>query len=849
VSSGPAIFYSASMQPGVLLVADDQVRSEPVAVDPAAIPGLGYRFRTTVAGAVGAAPGALIASSGALPISGRVVSAAPNAAIASDTDVVYELVGPTQLFREVGVSIRLNPTQARALMVVQPGRRTIASADRLRRLGLTGAPCTGDAPTLAALTGEFEGKVDPSLSTELDFFIFNGAIDQFKVRATGSMEVTGKAVVNLGASVSGGVSCKVTLGYIPIPLTGPLTPLIAPIIPLDAKLDLSAQVSVNAFSLSAEVKQRTDADFGLFYKASEPPAGQWQVFKSLQAGEPEFNRNVSFPQSASVRVKANAFVGLTSGIALGGVLARLEVIEVSAGPELEAKFGGSYDVATDTVYTAEYELKGKAGIGPGKHIQQFFERWLLSEKALDLSLKVEKSIARTASPTKLTVDKPRWQAGEKLTFAVELDPKTVNFPVVGYNVSEVCIYRLDYEPVYQAVQVATASAAANQTIFGMEWTADRAGEAQDATRRPTFYAFVVDKALSAISGSFPFELGRVRDLRPTPLATVAANGAAAYAIRGGVLQSIGKNFGGALGAGLQRDIAAGPVTVPLNKVRAVSGEAWHATALLEDGSVWQWGWGADILPIGGNAEFNPLPLPVDRGDGQPMNDVKSISSNYWTTAALRNDGSVWIWGRFDSVQKVSSGVPNVAAIAMGGDHVMMLTEDGQVWVRGNNKSGQLGLGDYQSRNSAMPVPGMDDVVAIAAGGSHSLAVKSDGSLWAWGDNFYGALGVGSGVAISNVPLRVNLSGVTRISAGLRHSQAVADRVAYVWGSNDNGQSGSCAIDVPTWAPLQIASGVVDVDGGEFSALVVLAGGGVSYIGTIPGLSGGCTLKSLGLSTD
>ncbi len=850
VSSRPAVFYSARMQPGVVMVRDDQVRSEPVAVDAAAVPALGYRFRSTVSGLVGATPGTLIASSGVLPIGGRVVTAVPNPAISTDTDIVYELVGPTQLFNEVLVEMRLNPAQLRELMVVQPGRRQIARADRSRRLGLTGAGCEGDAPALAALTGEFEGKVDPSLNFDLVFGIYNGAIEDFRVRATGSMEVTGKAVVNLGASVTGGVNCKFTFGYVPIPLTGPLTPLIAPVIPLDLKLDLAAQVSVNAFSLSAEVKQRTAADFGLIYKRSEPADGQWQVIKSMTADDAEFNRNVSFPSSASVRVKANAFLGLSSGIALGGVLARLEVIEVTAGPELEAKFGGSYDVATDTVYTAEYELKAKAGVGPGAHIQKFFERWLLSPKALDLSLKFEKSLARTASPTKLTVDKPRWQAGETLTFSVELDPKTVNFPVVGYNVSEVRIDRLDHDPVYQAVPVATVSAANNQTVFTLEWIADRPGEAQDSSSRPTFYAFVVDKALSAISGSFPFELGRVRDLRATPLSTVAATGAAAYAIRAGVLQSVGRNYGGALGAGLDRDVTGGPVTVPFNqKVRAVSGQAWHATALLEDGSVWQWGWGADILPIGGQAEFNPLPLPVDRGDGLPMNDVKSISSNYFGTAALRNDGTVWIWGRFDSVQKVSGGAPKIAAIAMGGDHVLMLTEDGQVWARGNNKSGQLGVGDYQSRLSAVPVPGMSDVVAIAAGGNHSLALKSDGSLWSWGDNANGALGVGSGVALSNVPMRVNLAGVTRISAGLRHSQAVADRVAYVWGSNDNGQSGSCAATEPTWAPLAIATGALDVGGGEFSALVVSIGGGLSYIGNIPGLTGGCSLVGLSLATD
>lgn len=848
VQSLPAVFYSTQLQPGVLPIPDVNVRSGPVAVDPTAVPGLGARFRAVFTGIATPAPGTLIAGVGVQPISGRVVSTASAATGAADVEVIYELVGPTQLFREALVSASLSAAQSKRAIVAAPGRLTVASARRTRPLGLGGAECKGDDPALAVLSGEFEAKVDPSLDMSLDFILSNGSVSFFRSRASGSLDLSGKAVINLGASVTGGVSCKLSLGYIPIPITGALAPLIAPIVPLEGKVELAAQVSANAFSFGAEYKQHVAAEFGLSYEPVSSPDAPWNTVHTISADEPQFGRNVSFPSQMSLRVKTTAFVGLSSGLALGGALARLEVIEVTAGPEFESKFGGTYDVATDGIYTSEYELKGKAAIGPGEHIQKFMERWLLSPKALDLSAKFEKSFARTALPKLATVDKSSWGAGEPLAFTVELDPKTVNFPVVGYNVSEVRIYRLDYEPESRAVLVASAPATPGQTSFAMQAMAERAGQAQDASDRPTFYAFVVDQALASISGAFPFELGRVRDRRASPLPKFAANGAAAYAIRQGVLSSAGKNFGGAVGAGLAQDAVSGPVQVPLANVRAVSGDAWHATALLDDGSVWQWGWGPNIFVIGGDALFNPLPLPVDGGGGVPMKEVESITSGYGLTAAVRKDGTVWQWGGGFPPRQVPGSVSIVAA-AQGGSHLLMLTAQGQVLSVGANDWGQLGLGDFSSRSSATEVPGMSDVVAIAVGGSHSLALKRDGSVWVWGMNVHGQLGIGDVGTFVTAPTQLELSGVTRIGAGERHSQAVVSGTAYVWGSNDNGQSGSCTLNQPTWKPTSVALDVKDVGGGEFSSLFVFRDGRVSFLGNIPGLGADCRLTGTGLLAD
>lgn len=847
VAAPPVMFYSAEPTAGALTVSDAQVVVAPVAVDAAAPRGLGFQYRTTLSG-IGLPPlGSLMVGTGAQPIAGKVVAVQSNVAVPANTDVVLELVPLHELFADLNVSAAYSQEETKRMLVAPPTHKVINSVDRVRPLSVPGAVCKGDSPALGVLTGELEATVDPHLSFEMLYKITSHTPEKMFFRATGSVDVTGKAVINLGASVTGGVTCKATLGYLPIPVTGPLSPFIAPIIPLDAKFELAAQVSVNAFSFSAEFKQSAEMDFGFVYDATFEPA-QFNAFKRLEFTDPELTRNVSFPSDASLRVKATAFMGLSSGMALGGALARLEVIEVYAGPEFEAKFGGSYDVANDTVYTSEYLLKGKVGIGPGEHVQTFIEKILLSPKAIDLSAKFERTVARTAAPARLGVDHDSFVAGDRLAFTLNLDAGTVDFPLVGYNVKEVRIYRMKYEPDYTAQLVASAPAAPGQTAFALEWSSDFAGDVVDASGRPAFYAFVVDTALSAISGSFPFELGPVRGRIVSPQFKIAGTGTAAYAIDNGVLHAIGRNNGGALGAGLAIGAdATSPVTVPLADVRSVTGSAWHATALLADGSVWSWGWGSDIAVIGGAAVNNPLPLPVAvSGDSAPLTGVISISSGYSSSVAVKADGTVWQFGGSGPARRIS-GLPFISAASQGGGHVLFLTAEGVVLAAGSNSLGQLGDGSGISKSVPVGVPGMSDVVAVAAGGAHSLALKRDGTVWAWGHNASGELGLGIADAIVYAPMQVPaLAGVTRISTGESHSMALADGVVYVWGNGNNNRIGDCGSALKVYAPVAVLTGAVDIDGGEFMSMAVLNGGTVMTWGELPGVSSPCAPTGSGL---
>lgn len=124
----------------------------------------------------------------------------------------------------------------------------------------------------------------------------------------------------------------------------------------------------------------------------------------------------------------------------------------------------------------------------------------------------------------------------------------------------------------------------------------------------------------------------------------------------------------------------------------------------------------------------------------------------------------------DSWSPQPSLMTDAQAIAVGGNHCLVLKADCTVWAWGSNTYGQLGdekIGT--SRLTPEQVLNLTNVAAIAAGYQHSLALKTDGTVWAWGKNVDGQLGDGT-TSTRTTPVQVqNLTGVAAIAAGWDHS--------------------------------------------------------------------------------
>ncbi len=80
---------------------------------------------------------------------------------------------------------------------------------------------------------------------------------------------------------------------------------------------------------------------------------------------------------------------------------------------------------------------------------------------------------------------------------------------------------------------------------------------------------------------------------------------------------------------------------------------------------------------------------------------------------------------FMLLQSVSAANMSVSG---GMNHTAALRDDGTVWIWGDNSKGQFGYGVNEPAYSNTPVkvPGIKDVTAIAAGGEFVMALKSDG---------------------------------------------------------------------------------------------------------------------------
>lgn len=219
--------------------------------------------------------------------------------------------------------------------------------------------------------------------------------------------------------------------------------------------------------------------------------------------------------------------------------------------------------------------------------------------------------------------------------------------------------------------------------------------------------------------------------------------------------------------------------------------------------------------------------------------IRDLSSNESARYALDVFGRVWSWGgnfqgqlgraggaALNQPPAVVEGLPPVLALAGGQNHVLALTDAGEVWSWGANAAGQLGLGHLQSSFKPQRVDIDAAVTAIAAGDTHSLAIDDDGRLYAWGSNHCGQLGpLGSGTAERWVsrPVCVQLPfSVQQTGAGRHFSLALSgQREVFGWGWNGFRQLGEHAIE-STRDPLRIAGlgRVETISVGAFHALAL-----------------------------
>ena len=221
-----------------------------------------------------------------------------------------------------------------------------------------------------------------------------------------------------------------------------------------------------------------------------------------------------------------------------------------------------------------------------------------------------------------------------------------------------------------------------------------------------------------------------------------------------------------------------------------------------------------------------------------------VASGTNHTLAINSRGELYAWGSNKNGQlgigtttdnelapQRVGGDSDWKAVSGGKDHSLALKNDGTLYAWGKNDRGQLGIGSTENKTTPQRVGSADDWKAISAGLSHSLALKIDNTLYAMGGNLFGELGNGENNADltdtskdKTAPIQIGTDrNWQTISASSYYSVALKDNGdLYTWGHNAIGQlgDGTDGAAANKNSPTRISTGWQSVSAGGLHVLAI-----------------------------
>lgn len=256
----------------------------------------------------------------------------------------------------------------------------------------------------------------------------------------------------------------------------------------------------------------------------------------------------------------------------------------------------------------------------------------------------------------------------------------------------------------------------------------------------------------------------------------------------------------------------------------------YALALKNNGTVWAWG--ANVNGQLGNGNFRHSAVPVKVRDEEDASGylakVVSIEAGVRMAAAVKEDGTICCWGDgeygqlgkgfakhgpgtnlpFYSRDKTDATgyLTNAKKVSSGRCFTVVLKNDGNLYLWGLNKHGELGIGEQKPdtdphRESDFDTTIVDpvrlkepeDIIDVQAGMNHTVILKRDGSVWTWGFNqkmSEGVLGLAD-ILCSYEPVKLELEHVDRIFVGQNHNFAITqDGAVWGWGNSNYDRLGN-----------------------------------------------------------
>jgi len=179
-----------------------------------------------------------------------------------------------------------------------------------------------------------------------------------------------------------------------------------------------------------------------------------------------------------------------------------------------------------------------------------------------------------------------------------------------------------------------------------------------------------------------------------------------------------------------------------------------------DNTLWAWGGGDWMTYMGWNSgyKYSPYQLGTDTWSGFANTTTVTYQPcelGYLNFLGIKTNGTLWGWGvnAFGELGDNSLGTPRTSPVQIGTDTnwkyvqtdhygytTAALKTDGTLWMWGYNGYGQLGQNNTTNRTSPVQVGTGTNWARVMTGYYTTLAIKTDGTLWGWGYNGYGSIG-------------------------------------------------------------------------------------------------------------
>lgn len=190
---------------------------------------------------------------------------------------------------------------------------------------------------------------------------------------------------------------------------------------------------------------------------------------------------------------------------------------------------------------------------------------------------------------------------------------------------------------------------------------------------------------------------------------------------------------------------------------------------------------------------NDIPICLSCGDEHTAivtgnNKLYMFGSNNWGQLGLGSKSSI---SKPTCIKALKP--EKVKLAACGRNHTLVSTDTGSIYAAGGNNEGQLGLGDTDDRDTFHQIgffTANNSIKQLSAGTNTSAALTEDGKLFMWGDNSEGQIGLKNKSNVC-IPHEVTVGKpISWISCGYYHSAFVTtDGELYTFGEPENGKLG------------------------------------------------------------